>query len=79
MTNPDNPPLFDPLWVGGHPATKTVVTPRDLFAKDAPPIPKDRLDRAISCEESILDAIAEWNYQYADAMLAARERSNDAE
>ena len=47
---------------------------RDWFAGTAPPMTDTWLEDSLGEGDHYLDAQAAWNYAYADAMLAAREK-----
>lgn len=53
------------------------MTLRDWFAGHAPEMPEQWLQDTLAEGGHLLEALAAWNYSYADAMLAAREKDND--
>lgn len=49
------------------------VSMRDFFATHAPPMP----GRSGGHPKLVVEALVEWNYQYADAMLRQRKRKSE--
>lgn len=69
MEKNDGGPAFPVKWQEWHDQQVACMTPRDHFAGMA------MLGLTVRLSESTPSAtIAEWAYQQADAMLAARER-----
>ena len=79
MSKPKNPPLFQPSeWTTDVPEIPVVavtdITLRDLFAAAALAGMLGNPDA-----DGTPEAFSKWAYVYADAMLAARERTPEEE
>lgn len=76
MTDPKHggpafPPMHDPQ---NHAYGMTM---RDWFAGNAPPLPQGFCKSEAAKGLPYLAAVVIWNYAYADAMLAEREREDE--